>query len=129
MEEKEAALKLAMENAEANAKKLGDIEEQLTTVLKEKEQLFADLNAENERLVETEDALAVMTNEKSHSNSHSTKQLRNWRVNLTLPRHSSNETRSKRRKLKNSVPESKKTEKLSRNWKERNLHGTDRSML
>jgi len=65
MEEKEAALKLAMENAEANAKKLGDIEEQLTTVLKEKEQLFADLNAENERLVETEDALAVMTNEKS----------------------------------------------------------------
>merc|ERR1712002_797531 len=65
MEEKEAALKAAMENAEANAKKLGDIEEQLTTVLKEKEQLFADLNAENERLVETEDALAVMTNEKS----------------------------------------------------------------
>merc|ERR1719209_281797 len=34
MEEKEAALKAAMENAEANAKKLGDIEEQLTTVLK-----------------------------------------------------------------------------------------------
>merc|ERR1712042_331366 len=65
MEEKEAALKLAMENAEANAKKLGDIEEQLTTVLKEKEQLFADLNAENERLIETEDALAVMTNEES----------------------------------------------------------------
>merc|ERR1711931_345542 len=64
-EEKEAALKAAMENAEANAKKLGDIEEQLTTVLKEKERLFADLNAENERLVETEDALAVMTNEKS----------------------------------------------------------------
>merc|ERR1711962_204079 len=65
MEEKEAALKAAMENAEANAKKLGDIEEQLTTVLKEKEQLFADLSAENERLIETEDALAVMTNEKS----------------------------------------------------------------
>merc|ERR1712142_216690 len=65
MEEKEAALAAAMENAEANAKKLGDIEEQLTTVLKEKEQLFADLSAENERLIETEDALAVMTNEKS----------------------------------------------------------------
>merc|ERR1712142_1274401 len=65
MEEKEAALKAAMENAEANAKKLGDIEEQLTTVLNEKEKLFADLSAENERLIETEDALAVMTNEKS----------------------------------------------------------------
>merc|ERR1712042_103544 len=65
MAEMEAALKEAMESAEANAKKLGDIEEQLTTVLKEKEQLFADLSAENERLIETEDALAVMTNEKS----------------------------------------------------------------
>merc|ERR1712183_747727 len=37
MEEKEAALQAAMENAEANAKKLGEIEGQLTTVLNEKE--------------------------------------------------------------------------------------------
>merc|ERR1712235_211209 len=42
MEEKEAALKAAMENAEANAKKLGEIEEQLTAVLNEKEKLFDD---------------------------------------------------------------------------------------
>merc|ERR1712113_1234266 len=65
MEEKEAALKAAMENAEANAKKLGDIEEQATNLITEKERLFADLSAENERLIETEDALSVMTSEKN----------------------------------------------------------------
>jgi len=65
MEEKEAALKAAMENAEANAKKLGEIEEQLTTVLNEKEKLFADLRSENSRLIETEEQLAAMTNEKN----------------------------------------------------------------
>merc|ERR1712142_1358341 len=64
MEEKEAALKAAMENAEANAKKLGDIEEQLTTVLNEKEKLFADLRSESNRLVETEEQLSVTTKEK-----------------------------------------------------------------
>merc|ERR1711915_952058 len=63
MEEKEAALKAAMENAEANAKKLGEIEEQLTTVLREKEKLFADLRSENSRLIETEDQLSSIKNE------------------------------------------------------------------
>merc|ERR1712042_137716 len=65
MEEKEAALKAAMENAEANAKKLGDIEEQLTKTLEEKEKLFRDLQQENSRLIETEEQLSVMTNEKN----------------------------------------------------------------
>jgi len=65
MEEKEAALKAAMENAEANAKKLGDIEEQLTAVLNEKEKLFADLRSENNRLIETEEALSAVTKEKN----------------------------------------------------------------
>merc|ERR1712142_111195 len=64
MEEKEAALAAALENAEANAKKLGDIEEQLTTVLNEKEKLFADLRSESNRLVETEEQLSVITKEK-----------------------------------------------------------------
>merc|ERR1712121_82920 len=65
MEDKEAALKAAMENAEANAKKLGEIEEQLTVVLNEKEKLFADLRSEISRLIETEEQLAAMTNEKN----------------------------------------------------------------
>merc|ERR1712202_128168 len=65
MEEKEAALQAAMENAEANAKKLTDIEEQLTVVLREKEKLFDELRSENSRLIETEEQLTVVTNEKN----------------------------------------------------------------
>merc|ERR1712142_533703 len=65
MEEKEAALAAALENAEANAKKLTDIEEQLTVVLREKEKLFADLRSENSRLIETEEQLTAVTNEKN----------------------------------------------------------------
>merc|ERR1712142_738502 len=65
MEEKEAALKAAMENAEANAKKLTDIEDQLTTVLREKEKLFDDLRLENSRLIDTEEQLTAVTNEKN----------------------------------------------------------------
>merc|ERR1711962_670813 len=65
MEEKEAALKASMENAEANAKKLTEIEEQLTVVLREKEKLFADLRSENSRLIETEEQLTAVTNEKN----------------------------------------------------------------
>merc|ERR1711962_154203 len=65
MEEKEAALKAAMENAEANAKKLGEIEGQLTTVLNEKEKLFNELRTENNRLIETEEQLSVITKEKN----------------------------------------------------------------
>merc|ERR1711931_127513 len=64
MEEKEAALAAALENAEANAKKLGEIEGQLTTVLNEKEKLFNELRTENNRLIETEESLAVITKEK-----------------------------------------------------------------
>merc|ERR1712042_853 len=64
MEEKEAALAAALENAEANAKKLGDIEEQLTAVLNEKEKLFNELRTENNRLIETEEQLTVITKEK-----------------------------------------------------------------
>merc|ERR1712042_372377 len=65
MAEKEEALKKAMENAEANAKKLTDLEEQLTEVMAEKEKLFRELQHESERLIETEEQLSVMTNEKS----------------------------------------------------------------
>merc|ERR1712039_835414 len=65
MEEKEAALKAAMENAEANAKKLQEIEDQLTEVLREKEKLFTDLRSENSRLIETEESLTSTTNEKN----------------------------------------------------------------
>merc|ERR1712042_401510 len=64
MEEKEAALAAALENAEANAKKLTDIEEQLTVVLREKEKLFNELRTENNRLIETEEQLAQETNER-----------------------------------------------------------------
>merc|ERR1712240_59200 len=65
MAEKEAALKEAMENAEANAKKLGDLEENLTVVLREKEKLFDDLRSENNRLIETEEQLTSTTNLKN----------------------------------------------------------------
>merc|ERR1712198_684129 len=65
MEEKEAALKAAMENAEANAKKLTEIEDQLTVVLREKEKLFDDLRSENNRLIETEEQLTSTTNLKN----------------------------------------------------------------
>merc|ERR1711936_1115231 len=58
-------LSAALENAEANAKKLTDIEEQLTVVLREKEKLFADLRSENSRLIETEEQLTAVTNEKN----------------------------------------------------------------
>jgi myosin heavy subunit len=64
MAEKEAALKEAMENAEANAKKLGDLEESAASLQVEKERLFADLKAESERLSEVEDQLAQETNER-----------------------------------------------------------------
>merc|ERR1712235_69830 len=65
MAEKEAALKEAMENAEANAKKLGDLEESAAALQVEKERLYADLQAESERLSEVEDKLAQETNERS----------------------------------------------------------------
>merc|ERR1712042_394085 len=64
MAEMEAALKEAMENAEANAKKLGDLEENAAALQVEKERLFADLKAESERLSEVEDKLAQETNER-----------------------------------------------------------------
>merc|ERR1712212_606768 len=64
MAEKEAALKEAMENAEANAKKLGDLEESAAALQVEKERLFADLKAQSEALSETEDKLAIETSEK-----------------------------------------------------------------
>merc|ERR1712013_845829 len=63
--EEEMAEKEAMENAEANAKKLTDIEDQLTTILREKEKLFDELRTESSRLVDTEEALASMSNEKN----------------------------------------------------------------
>merc|ERR1712119_182022 len=63
MAEKEEALKAAMENAEANAKKLTDLEEQATNLITEKERLFADLQHESERLVEVEEKLAYESNE------------------------------------------------------------------
>merc|ERR1712212_237223 len=64
MAEKEAAHKEAMENAEANAKKLGDLEESAAALQVEKERLFADLKAQSEALSETEDKLAQETNER-----------------------------------------------------------------
>merc|ERR1711909_175349 len=64
MAEKEEALKAAMENAEANAKKLLDLEESQTNLVNEKEKLFADMKATSEALTETEDKLAVETNER-----------------------------------------------------------------
>merc|ERR1719431_2472247 len=64
MAEKEEALKAAMENAEANAKKLTDLEEQATNLITEKERLFADLQHESERLVEVEEKLAYESNER-----------------------------------------------------------------
>merc|ERR1711977_518980 len=65
MAEKEEALKAAMENAEANAKKLTEIEEQLTNVMAEKEKLFRELNGESDRLTETEEALMEERNERA----------------------------------------------------------------
>merc|ERR1712212_635803 len=54
MADKEEALKAVMENAEANAKKLTDLEENAAALQVEKERLFADLRSENSRLIETE---------------------------------------------------------------------------
>jgi len=64
MAEKEEALKAAMENAEANAKKLLDLEEAQTSLITEKERLFADMKATSEALTETEERLARETNER-----------------------------------------------------------------
>merc|ERR1712168_1516592 len=55
--EKEEELKKAMENAEANEKKRKELEGQLTDVISEKEKLFADLQAETDRLITAEDKL------------------------------------------------------------------------
>merc|ERR1712212_257522 len=63
MEEKEAALAAALENAEANAKKLGEIEEASVSLQIEKERMHAELKAESERLIETEEQLTAVTNE------------------------------------------------------------------
>merc|ERR1712142_899361 len=57
MKEKEEELKKAMENAEANEKKRKELEGQLTDVISEKEKLFADLQAETDRLITAEDKL------------------------------------------------------------------------
>merc|ERR1712226_701498 len=57
MKEKEEELKKAMENAEANEKKRKELEGQLTDVMAEKEKLFADLQAETDRLISAEDKL------------------------------------------------------------------------
>merc|ERR1712168_1348223 len=65
MAEKEEALKKAMENAEANAKKLTDLEEQLTEVMAEKEKLFRELSGESDRLSETEEQLMNERNERA----------------------------------------------------------------
>merc|ERR1712212_622233 len=98
MEEKEAALAAALENAEANAKKLTDIEEQLTVVLREKEKLFADLRSENSRLIETEEQLIAVTNEKNQLEFD----LNDATEKLEGEAHSAktfwNETRNKRKK-------------------------------
>jgi len=64
MAEKEEALKLAMENAEANEAKRQQLEDNLTSITEAKEKLFAELQQESERLMETEEKLMAETNEK-----------------------------------------------------------------
>merc|ERR1712168_1515676 len=51
MKEKEEELKKAMENAEENEKKRKELEENLTNTVAEKEKLFAELQAETDRLI------------------------------------------------------------------------------
>merc|ERR1712002_59642 len=57
IKEKEEELKKAMENAEANEAKRKELESTLTDVMSEKEKLFADLQAETDRLIDAEDKL------------------------------------------------------------------------
>merc|ERR1711931_189503 len=53
------------ENAENNAKKLGELEESSAALQVEKERLFAELQHETERMGETEDKLAQESSEKA----------------------------------------------------------------
>merc|ERR1739838_991813 len=64
MQEKEEALKKAMEEAEANAKRKAELEDNMTKVLEQKEKLAAELASESAMLVETEEKLAQETNER-----------------------------------------------------------------
>merc|ERR1739838_462965 len=64
MQEKEEALKKAMEDAEANAKRKAELEDSMTKVLEQKEKLAAELASESAMLIETEEKLAQETNER-----------------------------------------------------------------
>lgn len=57
MKEKEEELRKAQEKAKADAENVQQMAENLTATVAEKEKLFASLQAETNRLVETEDKL------------------------------------------------------------------------
>jgi len=57
MKEKEEELKKAMENAAANEARRNELETQLTDIMSQKDKLFADLQAETDRLIDAEDKL------------------------------------------------------------------------
>ena len=57
MKEKEEELKKAQEQAKNDAQNRQKMEEQLTDTMAEKERLFADLQAETDRLINCEDKL------------------------------------------------------------------------
>jgi len=64
MKEKEEELKKAMEEAEENAKKRKEFEENLATMTEEKEKLFSELRAESERLADAEEKILAFQAEK-----------------------------------------------------------------
>merc|ERR1712196_202992 len=62
MKEKEEELKKALEEAAANEAKRKELECSLTDVMAQKEKLFADLQAETDRLIDAEDKLMQTQN-------------------------------------------------------------------
>jgi len=64
MQAKEEELKKAMEDAVANESRRKDLEEKMTDVLAEKDQLFIDLQSQTEQLIEAEDRLVNLQSEK-----------------------------------------------------------------
>jgi len=64
MREKEEELKRAMEEAEENQRKRKELEENVTTMMAEKEKLFNELRQESDRLVEIEEKFTAIQTEK-----------------------------------------------------------------
>jgi len=101
MKEKEEELKKAMEEAEANQAKRKELEENMTTVMAEKDKLFNELRQESDRLVETEERLTAIQLEKESIET----QLNQAMEKLDGEAHSSNLFQERYNKAQKEIEE------------------------